>query len=105
VPPVWLVAGAALVAGFGVAEATGVRALGGIVLAAGIAWCFARWNERLGTATAAGLAATVLAAFVAAHVAADTLGSWGAVFSAAALTAGAAYGAQRSLTPPARPRR
>jgi hypothetical protein len=57
-----------LAAGFGVAQGTGVRALGGIVFAAGglgAAWL---WVQRRGWAVAVGLGALYVAAFVLAHV-------------------------------------
>ena len=91
--PTWPVAAGSLVAGFAVAEATGVRPLGGIVLVAALAWCVLRWRARAGTATAAGLAVLYLALFALSHVLGDPLGTWGAVALVAALAGGAAYAA------------
>jgi hypothetical protein len=57
-----------LAAGFGVAQGTGVRALGGLVFAVGglgAAWL---WVQRRGWAVALGLGALYVAAFVLAHV-------------------------------------
>src|SRR3954468_6923580 len=57
-----------LAVGFGVAQGTGVRALGGAVFAAaglGAAWL---WVQRRGWAVALGLGALYVAAFVLAHV-------------------------------------
>jgi hypothetical protein len=81
----WPVASGSLVLGFAVAQATGVRPLGGIVLALGAGWCALRWRRSVGTGRAAGLVALYLAAFVLSHVIADTVGTWGAVFLVAAI--------------------
>ncbi len=81
----WPVASGSLVLGFGVAQATGVRPLGGVVLALGAGWCALRWRRTVGTPRTVGLVALYLVAFVASHVIADTVGTWGAVFLVAAL--------------------
>ncbi|MEA2139882.1 MAG: hypothetical protein QOG56_3032, partial [Solirubrobacteraceae bacterium] len=39
----WPVASGSLLLGFAVAQATGVRPLGGVVLALGAGWCGLRW--------------------------------------------------------------
>lgn len=80
------VAALALVLGFLVAETTGVRALGGIVLLAGLGVCVARWRSRLGWGRTAGLAATFLLAFAGSHLLARAIGAWPAVLTAAAVT-------------------
>jgi hypothetical protein len=82
----WPVASGSLVAGFAVAQATGVRPLGGIVLALGAGWCALHWRRRVGTGRAAGLVGVYLAMFVLSHVIAGTVGAWPAVFLVAALT-------------------
>jgi hypothetical protein len=82
VPPV---AAATFLAGFGVAELTGVRALGGLVLLAGAVWC-----ARV-TATVAGRGATTallivaLVLFAASHPLGREIGSWPAVAVTAVL--------------------
>jgi hypothetical protein len=81
----WPVASGSLIVGFGVAQATGVRPLGGIVLALGAGWCALRWRRGVGTARAVALVVVYLAAFVASHLIADTVGTWGAVFLVSAL--------------------
>jgi Fe2+ transport system protein B len=85
------VAALSLIAGFAVAQATGVRPLGGIVLALALGWCVLRWRRTAGTATAVALAALYLACFAASHVIAGALGTWGAVLLVAAVAAGAAW--------------
>src|SRR3954463_12576358 len=70
-----------LAAGFGVAQGTGIRALGGAIFALaglGAAWL---WVQRRGWAVAVGLGALYLGAFVLAHVLALGVGlsAWLAV--------------------------
>ena len=79
--PSSLLVAVGLAAGFGVAQATGVRELGGALFAvAGLA-AGALWVRRRGWAVALGLAAAYVGAFVLAHVLALGLGlpSWAAV--------------------------
>lgn len=100
--PTWPVAAGSLALGFGVAQATGVRPLGGFVLLAGAGWCALRWRERVGTPVAAALLALYLAAFVASHLIAGALGAWGAVALVCALVGVAAWAlADRIATAPA----
>jgi hypothetical protein len=99
----WPVASGSLVVGFAVAQATGIRPLGGVVLAAGAGWCAVRWRRSVGTARSAALVAVYIACFVASHLIADTVGTWGAVFLVAAVAGLAALlvadlPAQRSAT-------
>ena len=89
--PTWPIAAGALIAGFAVADATGVRALGGVVLLAAGAWCFTRWRAQAGTGRAVALVAFSAAAFVLSHVLADALGTWGAVLTVAALVGVASW--------------
>ncbi len=96
------VAAASLVLGFAVAQASGVRALGGLVLLAGVAWCAVRWRRAAGLGAALGLSAVYLAAFALSHVLADALGAWPSVAVAAAVVAGAAWlvADARAVRPP-----
>ena len=89
--PTWPVAAGSLVLGFAVAQATGVRPLGGLVLVAGATWCGVRWLRAAGPARTVALVGVYLGAFVASHVVADTLGAWPAVLLAAAVTGLAAW--------------
>lgn len=80
IPSALLVA-VGLAAGFGVAQGTGVRALGGAIFALaglGAAWL---WVQRRGWAVALGLGALYVGAFVLAHVLALGVGlaAWLAV--------------------------
>ena len=87
----WPVASASLVLGFAVAQLTGVRPLGGIVLVAGCGWCALRWLRAAGAARTAVLVALYVAGFVLSHVIADTLGTWPSVLLVAAAVGAAAY--------------
>lgn len=89
--PTWPVAAGSLALGFAVAQATGVRPLGGVVLVAGAGWCALRWRERVGTPTAIALLVLYLALFIASHLIAGTLGAWGSVAVVCAVMAAAAY--------------
>ncbi|GAB3191767.1 hypothetical protein GCM10027261_02620 [Geodermatophilus arenarius] len=82
-----------LAAGFGVAQGTGVRALGGAVFLAGglgAAWL---WVQRRGVAVALGLGALYVGAFVLAHVLALGAGlpAWLAVSLVTIAAAGVTY--------------
>lgn len=90
-PPTWPVAAGSLVAGFAVAQATGVRPLGGLVLLAGAGWCARRWHARVGAGRTVLLLGIYLIAFVLSHVIADPVGTWPAVAIVAAVSGGAAW--------------
>jgi hypothetical protein len=87
-----------LAAGFGVAQGTGIQALGGAVFAvAGVA-AGALWLRRKGLPTALALAALYVGAFVLAHVLAIGVGlpAWLAVSLVTLATAGVTFaGADR----------
>jgi hypothetical protein len=78
-----------LAAGFGVAQGTGVRALGGVVFAAGGLVAGWLWYRRRGPAVAAALAVAYIAAFVLAHVLALGVG-WPSWLAVGVVTAAAA---------------
>jgi hypothetical protein len=70
-----------LAAGFGVAQGTGIRALGGAVFVAGGLVAGRLWHQRRGLAVALALGAGYVAAFVLTHVLAIGVGwpAWVAV--------------------------
>jgi hypothetical protein len=88
--PTGLLAGLTLVVGFAVAQVTGVRALGGAVLLAGVAWCVLRARSagwwRLTLVVLAGLVC-----FVASHLLAPHLGGWPSVLLVALALAAVTY--------------
>jgi hypothetical protein len=78
-----------LAAGFGIAQGTGVRAVGGVVFAAGGLVAGALWYRRRGLAVAAALGVAYIAAFVLAHVLALGVG-WPAWLAVGVVTVAAA---------------
>jgi hypothetical protein len=97
--PTWPVAPASLVLGFAVAQATGVRPLGGAILALAVGWCALRWRRGAGAGRAAALVALYGAAFVGSHVVADLIGAWPAVLLAAAVVGAAAWAVELRTGP------
>ena len=91
--PSSLLVAVGLVVGFGVAQATGVRALGGAVLAACGVGAAALWVRRRGWAVAIGLGVLYLAAFALAHVLALGVGlnAWLSVALVTIAAAGITY--------------
>jgi hypothetical protein len=85
------VAAASLIAGYGVASASGSRPLGGVVLLAGGAWCARAWLARNGTREAIALSGAALAAFVLSHLLAMAIGAWPSVLVCAAALAALAW--------------
>jgi len=90
IPTAPVVAGS-LVAGYLVARETGIRPLGGVVLAAGGAFATRSWVKTRGPVTAGILLTTYLGGFGASHPLAKKIGAWPAVLSVAALSGTAAY--------------
>jgi hypothetical protein len=88
-----------LIAGFGVAVATGSRPVGGLVLAIFGIWCLLLWDRRDGRRTAVTLGACGLGAFVASHILGLVIGAWPAVLTAAAFTAAMAWRLSDSRRP------
>lgn len=82
----WPVASGSLLLGFAVAEATGVRPLGGVVMIVAIGWCASRWLRMAGAARTVALVVVYVASFVVSHVVADALSAWPSVLLAAAVT-------------------
>jgi hypothetical protein len=91
--PSSLLVAVGLAAGFAVAQGTGIRALGGAILAACGVGAAALWVRRRGWAVAVGLAVVYLAAFALAHVLALGVGlnAWLAVALVTLAAAGVTY--------------
>jgi hypothetical protein len=85
-----LVASTTFVAGFGAAELTGVRAIGGLVLLAGGAWCARAALQVAGPPATIALVVIGLVAFVLSHPLGHAIGAWPAVVVSAALVGGVA---------------
>ena len=85
------IAAGSLVVGYVVARESGVRPLGGAVLAAAGAWCTRSWVRRAGPGTAAGLLGIYAAGFAGSHLLAKRIGAWPAVLTVAALSGAASW--------------
>jgi hypothetical protein len=85
-----LVAAATFLAGFGVAELTGVRAIGGLVLLAGGIWCGRASLSLVGPRKTIALLSIAAALFVVSHPLGEAIGAWPAVAASAAAAAVAA---------------
>ncbi|WP_344356314.1 hypothetical protein [Brachybacterium phenoliresistens] len=79
-----------LVGGWLTARETGIRPLGGVVLAAAGVYAGRTWLARRGPATTAVLGATYVLGFGLSHPLAKKIGSWPAVLTVTAAAAGAA---------------
>lgn len=88
--PSAFIAALGLVIGYLVADLTGVRAVGGVVLFGALALCARQWHLRVGKRSSALLIGIYLVLFVASHLLAPAIGAWPAVFSVAAVMFGAA---------------
>lgn len=78
---------AGLLMGYKVASETGDRQAGGTVLAACGVAAFTVWQRDAGTARAAALTGTYVAAFGLSHPLAKKIGAWPAVFAVTGATA------------------
>jgi hypothetical protein len=85
------VVAAGLIGGFALAQAAGIRPLGGAVLAASTVLAVPAWRARGGWPLAAGLALTQWAGMGASHPLAKEVGTWPSVLSVAAAVGVAAY--------------
>lgn len=85
------VAGLGLVGGWLTARATGVRGLGGVVLATAGCWAGRTWLAKSGPTIAGILGATYLGAFGASHGLAKKIGAWPAVIAVTGATCTACH--------------
>lgn len=84
------VVAAGLVGGWITARETGIRPLGGVVLAAAGAYAGRTWLAKSGIGTTAALGATYLLGFGLSHPLAKKIGPWPSVLAVAGASAGAA---------------
>ena len=87
----WPVASGSLLLGFAVAQLTGIRPLGAVVLVAACAWCALRWLRTAGAARTTVLVILYAGGFAVSHLIADALGAWPSVLLVAAVVGGATY--------------
>ena len=79
-----------LLGGWLTARETGIRPLGGVVLAAAGVWAGRSWLAKADVPTTVGLSALYVGAFGASHPLAKKVGSWPAVLGVTAVAGGAA---------------
>ncbi|AEV83723.1 membrane protein [Actinoplanes sp. SE50] len=89
--PTAVITAGSLIGGWQAARRTGVRPLGGLVLAAGGVLAGREWSRRTTPAVTGALAATYLGAFGLSHPLAKKIGAWPAVLTVSAVTAAASY--------------
>lgn len=92
VPTAAITAGS-LIGGWQLARRTGIRPLGGVVLAAGGVVAGREWARRTSPVVTGALVATYVGAFGLSHPLARRIGSWPSVLTVSALTAAASYAA------------
>lgn len=80
-----------LIGGWLTARETGIRPLGGVLLAAAGIWAGRTWHAKGGVPLTAGLSAAYIAAFGLSHPLAKKIGAWPSVLAVTAASAGAAY--------------
>ncbi|WP_127502349.1 hypothetical protein [Actinoplanes solisilvae] len=80
-----------LIAGWQVARRTGIRPLGGAILAAGGIVAGREWSRRTSPAVTGALVATYLGAFGASHPLAKRIGPWPSVLAVSAVTAAVSW--------------
>ncbi|WP_210491697.1 hypothetical protein [Patulibacter sp. SYSU D01012] len=91
--PTWLIAPLSLVIGFGVADLTGVRPLGGVVLFLAALWCGLEWRRTRGLPVALGLVLVYLAAFALSHPLGKQVGSWPSVLAVSVIVGAVVWAA------------
>jgi hypothetical protein len=89
--PTAAIAAGSLVGGYLVARETGVRPLGGAVLAAGGGWCVRRWLPVAGPLGTTALLGAYLGGFGASHPLAKRIGAWPSVLAVAGASGLAAW--------------
>lgn len=80
-----------LIGGWLTARETGIRPLGGVVLAGAGGWAARSWLVKTNPLTTVGLSALYVGSFGASHPLAKKLGAWPAVLTVTTVVAGAAY--------------
>jgi hypothetical protein len=89
--PTAAITAGSLIGGWQLARQTGIRPLGGVVLAVGGMLAGREWARRTSPAVTAGLAATYVGAFGLSHPLAKRIGAWPSVLVVSAITSAASY--------------
>jgi len=90
VPTAAITAGS-LIGGWQLARSTGIRPLGGAVLAVGGVMAAQEWARRTSAAVTGTLVVTYVGAFALSHPLAKRIGAWPSVLAVSAVTAAASY--------------
>ena len=98
--PTWPVSAGALLLGFAVADLTGVRAIGGVVLFLGALWCGLQWRASRGLPLAIALIVLFLALFALSHALGDQIGAWPSVLVVSAVMGAVAWAVADRPAPP-----
>jgi hypothetical protein len=85
------VSAGSLVLGFAVAQLSGVRALGGVVLVLAGLWCARQWFRLAGKRVMWVLGLSYFAVFVLSHPLGRWIGTWPAVLTVAAVAGAESY--------------
>jgi hypothetical protein len=94
------VAAGSLIVGFAVAQLSGLRFLGGLVLLVAGLWCARQWVRLAGRLVMWVLGLTYIAVFVLSHPLGLLIGTWPAVLTVAAIAGASSYlltGRRRTL--------
>jgi hypothetical protein len=97
--PTAVITAGSLIGGWQLARRTGIRPLGGVVLAAGGVLAGREWARRTSPAVTAALVATYVGAFGLSHPLAKKIGAWPSVLAVSAATAAASYAAADRRAP------
>lgn len=89
--PTAALAAATLVAAFAVAQLSDIRALGGVLLVAGVVWCVWRSVHAAGWLRVAVVVLVGAVCFVGAHLLSTVVGPWAAVLLSASVLAVVAW--------------
>ena len=88
-----MITAGSLIGGWQLARRTGIRPLGGIVVAAGGVLAGREWARRTSPAVTGALVATYVGAFGLSHPLAKKIGAWPSELAVSAATAAASYAA------------
>ncbi len=91
--PTAAVTAGSLISGWQLARRTGIRPLGGAVLAVGGVLAGREWARKTNVPTTTALVATYVGAFGLSHPLAKKIGAWPSVLVVSAVTAAASYAA------------
>ncbi|HEX5200551.1 hypothetical protein ACFQS1_12315 [Paractinoplanes rhizophilus] len=101
--PTAAITAGSLIGGWQLARRTGIRPLGGVVLAAGGVLAGREWARRTSPVVTGALLTTYASAFALSHPLAKRIGAWPSVLVVSAAAAAASYAAADRREPRVRP--